>query len=181
MNLSEIESVVNAYALDMAKKMKLGLSKDDFQIHFQTSGAFDTQMLGGRTVHIHTKIYPTNPEWNMHLREWLKVVVKLRRPHELVRREDTYQWSHENKKLLKTNGLDSDLIPSLLPKDRLQITILTKVIVRDMVTGEKESIESEKISSDAMIQTARVRLSRRVEEIEKLTDESNEGEENTNV
>ena len=166
MNLQEIEDEVNEHALEVAQKLKLQISSEQFKIHFVGASAYDTLFMGGDCVHIYTRISPFEKDFNTHLRNWLKVI-----PHLL--HAGTLNGPVAKLRKLEHGKLQdipeqeiTEIVPLLLPKYRIQSRVLTKVILRDAITGIEEVVESGNLSIVDLEALALVRLSRKVEEIE---------------
>lgn len=171
--IDQLETVVNEAALIVARKMKLDLQKHQFHIHLVDRAPFDTSLTAGSCVHIYTTQLPLPPntkEFYSQLRNWLRQVPKLLRKYEMVSTTDVYRWSQENKKLIKTNGLIEELVPTLIPSYRLKTKVITKIVMTDTVTGLEEIVEADekdRINESDLLKIARTRLSRRVNEKEK--------------
>lgn len=173
--IDQLETVVNNAALIVARKMKLDLQAHQFHIHFLNNAPFDTQLHAGSCVHIYTTLLPVGSPTAAHdfyanMRQWLRQVPKLLRKYEMVATTDVYRWSQENKKLIKENGLIETLVPTLVPSYRLKTKVITKLVMTDKVTGLEEIVESDdsRIGEDNLAKIARSRLSRRVNEKEKV-------------
>lgn len=177
MDLKEIEEVVNAHALKVAEKLNLKLKADDFHIHLVLSGAHETQLKRGTCVHIYTKLFPTDPQFNQSMRDWLRQVPKLLSGKELVLRGDVFRWKRDNRKLVRAKGLDEDLIPALLPMYRLKIEVVTtvSVTVTDKISGEKMVMKGLEQDYTRILDEARMQLSAKVRPETEDDEESPDG------
>lgn len=158
--INMLEKVFNEHARKMVESHpKWNVKPDWFYIHIVPDSPHETQIKSGTTVHIYTRILPTNPEANSYIRGWMKVVSRVRIRSELVLRNDVYKWHKENHKAIKVKELEAELISY----DRLVINTEITITVKDRYNRNvvvKSGLEKD---LNNMIEQARVELSRMVD------------------
>ncbi len=155
-----MEKVFNEHARELAlQNPRWSVRPEWFYIHILPEAIHETEIKGGTTVHIYTRILPTNPEANSIIRGWLKVVSKVHVNSSLVLRNDMYRWEKENRKAIKVKELQNEIIPS----DRLVITTEITVTVKDRYNGNVVVKCGPENKLGSLIEQARVELTRMVD------------------
>lgn len=155
-----LERLFNEHARKMCESHpKWGVKPDWFYIHILPEAIHETEIKSGTTVHIYTRILPTNPEANSYIRGWMKVVAKVHVNSSLMLREDVYRWKQENHKAIKVKELEAEIINS----DRLVIKTEVTVTVKDRYNGNVVVKTGPENKLGSLIEQARVELTRMID------------------
>ena len=158
--INMMERVFNEHAQKLVESHpKWNIKPDWFYIHIVPDAPHETQIKSGTTVHIYTKILPTNPEANSYIRGWMKVVARVHTNSSLVLRNDVYRWKADNHKAIKVKELEAEIIE----RDRLVITTEITVTVKDRYNGNVVVKTGPESKLNSLIEQARVELTRMVD------------------
>lgn len=174
-SIIELEELVNMKARELAKKLKIPRNCR-FRVWLHPGDNPGYKMEGGTTVNIYINGSPFIVQYGVpkinetfwdSVRDALRYVPKLQLPYELEVRNVIFQRMQEARKMLKLRYKeDLSEVLHVLPDSRLQKTVefITRVTVRDMLTGLTKTIESkdQRDTANKLLKDARIMLSRDV-------------------